>query len=255
MNSFVLVYYGNSGSSWLIEALGGGPDVLVPAFEPLESWAWKASDAEKADWIRVVFNPPEELQGDDLAAWLEKLRKTPQFVELKKTSFSHVAFKMTASAFKNRDRFLEVVEETESKLVFLRRDNRVKHALSLYRYHEEKKSQFDHAGVRPPSRVELRTFDKWLRSSSALDRELSALTDTALARLGAERVATVTYEEFVDDDGKRAVLDRLTDFLSIQQSATSVFKKATADDLRRAVVNYDELKHRYRKTEFARFFD
>ena len=255
MKSFVLVYYGNSGSSWLIEALGGGSDVLIPAFEPVESWAWEASDDEKAEWIRVAFSPPPTLQGDDLKGWLADLRRTPQFVELNKTEFSHVGFKMTASAFKNRRKFLDVVAETDTKLVFLRRENRVKHALSLYRYHEEKKSQFDHAGVRPPTQVNLRTFRKWLKVSSTLDRELVGLAEKVVKRLGESAVAAVSYEEFIDDTGKQQVLERLIDFLAIQRAANSVFKKATPDDLRQAVVNYDELKDRYRNTKYAGYFD
>lgn len=255
MHSFVLVYYGNSGSSWLIEAIGGGPDVLIPAFEPLESWAWKTSDRDKADWIRAVFNPPQPLEGGALDSWLAEVRKSPQFVEIKKTRFSHVGFKMTASAFKNRDVFFDVIDETDSRLVFLRRSNRIKHALSFYRYHEEKKSQFDHAGIRPPSQVDLRKFDKWLKSSVSLDDELVALTDRARERFGEDRVAAVAYEDFVDDAGKQAVLERLTSFLGIPKPATSVFKKATPDDLRRAVVNYRELQKHYRKTPYAVYFD
>ncbi|HKZ25504.1 MAG TPA: hypothetical protein VJ398_06905 [Acidimicrobiia bacterium] len=34
--SFVVVYYGNTGSTWLVETLSTSPEVLVPAFEPLE---------------------------------------------------------------------------------------------------------------------------------------------------------------------------------------------------------------------------
>ena len=86
------------------------------------------------------------------------------------------------------------------------------------------------------------------------DEELVALTDTAAEQLGEGSVAAVSYEDFVDDAGKAAVLQRLTSFLGIEQAATSVFKKATSDDLKEAVVNYSELRRHYRKSRYAEFF-
>lgn len=42
METFLLVYYGNTGSSWLIQALGSAPAVFVPGFEPLEKGPGKS---------------------------------------------------------------------------------------------------------------------------------------------------------------------------------------------------------------------
>ena len=257
MHSFIVVYYGNTGSSWLIDAIGGGPDVLVPAFEPLEAWAWSVQDAEKLKWIRNAFAPPVERRGSSYTEWVAGLAASPQFREVLKTGFSHVGFKMTASAFRDRAAFLAVADEVGARLVFLRRENRIKHALSLYRYHEEDKSQFDHAGIRPPSQVKRRTFHKWVKASVSLDEELVELHGRAETLLGNDRVAGVRYEDFLTEEGKQSVIDRLVEFLGIDlvASARGGFEKATPDDLRAAVINYEYLRRRYQHTPLGIYFD
>ncbi|MDH5616573.1 MAG: hypothetical protein OEY62_08545, partial [Acidimicrobiia bacterium] len=94
--SFVVVYYGNTGSSWLVETLSTSEDVLVPAFEPLELWAWDAPDAEKMAWIRGAFTPPEPRTPEAMQRWFEEMSSSPQFKGVKgREQFRIVGFKMT----------------------------------------------------------------------------------------------------------------------------------------------------------------
>jgi hypothetical protein len=256
-DSFVVVYYGNTGSSWLIETLGHVPGVLLPAFEPLEAHAWNASDRDKVSWVRDAFSLPPEHDGPAFDKWLEDLGASPQFKGLIRSEFSTIAFKMTPSALRSTDELVDVFEEFGTRLVFLRRENRIKHALSLYRYHEEHKSQFDRSGIRPPSEVDVRVFDRWLRESVRLDDRHSAFEDECRDRLGSDVVIGVAYEEFVTGEGKRATVRRLIEFLGLPAGdyTGGSFEKATPDDLRSAVVNYDRLRRRYRRGPMARYFE
>jgi LPS sulfotransferase NodH len=257
VGSFVIVYYGNTGSSWLVQTLGSAPGVLIPAFEPLESWAWKAEGAEKLAWLRTAFSPPAVRVGPEFDVWVAALGKSPQFSQLPTDEFSTVGFKMTWSAVPDTAALLEFFREKRTMLVFLERSNRIKHALSLYRYHDEKKSQFELAGVRPPSKVKLKRFDYWVQDSIRLHGELDAFRATALDSLDPESITTVAYEDFVSPEGKVAVIDRLVEFLGIEAPSldASHFEKSTPDDLRSAIVNYDRLRRRYRKTPLAEHFE
>ena len=154
------------------------------------------------------------------------------------------------------DALTDALKEAKAKVILLARDNRIKHALSLYRYHVEDKSQFGGKGVRPPSKVDLKTFDKWVDESFRLHTRLMEARETLIGRLGPDRVADLSYEEFASEEGKRQVIDRLTDFLDIDRMelAEGPFTKATPDDLRSAVVNYNTLRLRYLFTPMRRYF-
>lgn len=240
-----------------METIGGVPSVLVPAFEPLETWAWRVSDDEKLAWLQNAFSPPAVLEGPAFDAWVGGLAMSPQFRELLRSEFRIVGFKMNPTAFEDTKPLLVLLGKLSTKLVILTRTNRIKHALSLYRYFEEEKSQFDREGVRPPSDVKLRRFDRWVRRSLAMDDGMQDFAEAALVALGADSVMPVAYEEFATEEGKAVVIDRLTAFLDIDpdEIIPGGFEKATPDDLRAAVLNYDRLKARYRSTPLAIYFD
>ena len=258
VDSFAVVYYGNTGSSWLLETLGTAPGVVIPAFEPLESWAWAVDSQVKLGWLRNAFSPPEEREGEGFERWVEGLAQSPQFEQLPTKSFSTVGLKMTWNAIPDTAGLLDCLLELGTKLVFLDRNNRIKHALSLYRYHEETKSQFGGgAGVRPPSKVKLRRFDYWVEESIRLHDELNEFRSQAGAVLPADASTTVAYEDFVTPAGKAAVLEHLAGFLDfdLNQIAHSGFQKATPDDLQSALLNYQQVFRRYRRTPLAVYFE
>ena len=181
----------------------------------------------------------------------------PGFEQLYGREFSSVGLKMTCGAIPDTAALLDLLRERATKLVILQRRNRIKHALSLYRYHEEQKSQFERAGVRPPTRLKRRRFGYWVQDSIRLHEDSEAFKDQAETALGAPAVVGVQYEDFVDAEGKVEVIDRLSGFLEIEASAldTGGFEKATPDDLRSAVVNYAQLHSWYRGTPLVVHFD
>lgn len=255
MRSFLLVFYGNTGSSWLIQIIGSPADVFIPGFEPLEKWAWEVTDAERLEWMRTVFTPPDDRSGAAYESWLEALGKNPHFSVPKKPDFSVAGFKMHSHTIDDHAALLKVLLDLNSQVILLQRSNRIKHALSLYRYHEEGKSQFDKSGVRPPSDVDLDVFHRWVKESVALHRQSETFWEEATAMLGPDALTRVQYEEFIDEEGKVATMERLAAFLGIEglSYSASAFKKATPDSLQAAVVNYDALADRYAGTEFEGF--
>ncbi|MDH3539688.1 MAG: hypothetical protein OEP52_06825 [Acidimicrobiia bacterium] len=254
MRSFLLVFYGNTGSSWLIQTIGSPRTVYIPAFEPLEKWAWEVTEAERLEWMRTVFSPPDDRSGAEYRAWLENVGQNPHFGAPKNPAFSVVGFKMHSHTIDDHAALLKTLRDLDSKVIVLQRTNRIKHALSLYRYHEEGKSQFDKSGVRPPSELDLEVFHRWVKESVALHRQSKAFWKEAVALLGRDALERVNYEAFIDEAGKVETMERLADFLGIDglSYTASVFKKATPDSLEAAVVNFDELAARYAGTKFQK---
>ena len=126
MAGFVCIYYGNTGSSWLLEALGSSPDVLVPGFEPLENWAWKADDEAKLEWLETAMSPPQARSGSEYEAWVSALQASPQVSgDLVKPSFTRVGFKMKDLAAFEPEAVADVLQRTGSKVILLTRQNRI----------------------------------------------------------------------------------------------------------------------------------
>lgn len=258
MAGFVCIYYGNTGSSWLLDALAASPQVLVPGFEPVEGWAWDAPHDERVEWVRTALDAPPERQGARYDTWVEALRASPQVdVVPNKPGFERVGFKMNDLAVFATEATVDALADSGAKAIVLTRENRIKHALSLYRYHEEGKSQFgENKGERPPSKVGVRAFDRWVKESQRLHGEALRVRAALVDRLGPEKVTDLAYEEFSSEEGKQGTIDRLAAFLGIEpiELTEGRFKKATSDDLRSAIVNYDTLRLRYALSPLRSYF-
>jgi hypothetical protein len=80
--------------------------------------------------------------------------------------------------------------------------------------------------------------------------ELLANAEAVFAR---DSLMTLNYEDFVTNHGKDRTINRLTAFLEIDQLqlGASTFQKATPDKIKNAVVNYNELAHHLKRSEYS----
>lgn len=257
MRSFVCIYYGRTGSSWLMNSLASVPRVLVTAFEPLESWAWDAPDDVKLAWAGAALSPPDPTDADALGQWTAALEASPQFEALTQRHFDVVGFKMSLGAIGDHDRLLDTLDGAGCRLVFLERRNRIKHALSLYRAHEQSRDQFTYEGEQPPTRLRMRTFDRWLQHSEEVHAASAEFRERCRGRVGDRRLISVAYEDFADDAGKPAVISRVSRFLGLDPAKVqpSAYRKVTPDTLAAAVVNYRALRRRYAGGPYEQYFD
>jgi hypothetical protein len=257
MAGFVCIYYGNTGSSWLMSALSESPQIHVPGFEPIETWAWDAPVAERLAWLAKMLSPPVERSGDEYRRWLAALRASPQVTkDPVDPGFTLTGIKMTDLPATDTAAVLDVLEETGSKVIHLTRANRLKHALSLYRYHDEDKSQFHGKDDYSPTKVEFRRFRDWLEESERLHQQGVRIGEQCAYVLGADRVFELAYEEFTDAAGKRQVLDRLATFLGIPaEFGSGEYAKATPDSLSEAISNYGVFRLRHRFTRYSGLLD
>ena len=256
INTFAVVYYGSTGSTWLIATLKNSKGVYVPAFEPLETWQWKAPDTEKLAWLRNAFSPPMDRDDEEaMAAWMNGFTSSPEFKGPPQRTFHTIGTKITAGAVEDQGALLDLLGDRGTRLVFLQRENRVKHALSLYRHHEEGKSQFRRSGTQSATKVNLRRFDHWLADSTRQHAQSTAFHTTAVDRLGPDDVIALEYASIVSGADKAEVIGAVASFLGLSDPAiaSESFEKATPDDLQAAISNYDRVYQRYRGTECGRY--
>jgi hypothetical protein len=254
---FVCLYYGNTGSSWLLSALNGSPSIHVPGFEPIEDWAWDVTAEVRLRWLETVLSPPEDRTGDEYARWLAAVRESPQVTEdPTRHDFSLTGLKMNDLAVDHPEPLIDIIERTDSKVIHLVRRNRLKHALSMHRYHDEEKSQFHGQERYAPTRIDFSRFRDWILESERLHGLADRLGERCEARLGSERVFNLAYEDFTDAAGKQQTLTRLADFLGIPDDfGDGEYTKATPDSLRAAIANYPTFHLRYRLTRHAKHLD
>lgn len=243
-HGFVCLYYGGTGSSWLLNTLETSPDVLIPAYEPLEWMHWQAAEADKLKWVDAALDVPDSADVAAVANWKERLGLSPQFVEFDPKPFRVAGFKMSPEAISIVAELFEVIAARGGKLLAIRRDDRIRHAVSLYRAHEEGKHQFRGEGLLPPTKLKKRPFLKWLDYSDRVDADMAAIVAGASQRLGPADVLSVDYEDFLSDEGKEAVVARVAAFLNVDQESMrwSNYRKATPDALDQAVANFEALQ-------------
>lgn len=246
--NFLGIYYGGTGSSWLLNTLGSSPKVLVAGYEPLEWMHWKVDDATKLAWTELAWNAPERNDAAAMEAWFEAMESNPQWVDTEKRDFEGVGFKMSAPAVTDHQSLVKLADGVGAVVVVMVRRNRVKHALSLYRSHEEDKHQFRDEGIMAASSVDPRVFRKWLRLSCKAHAAAEKFTRLARRLMGEDRVHVFAYEDFVDDEGKAETVQRLGSVFRLDPESLSYsrYRKATPDSLSEAIANFDELFRTFR---------
>ena len=257
MAGFVCIYYGNTGSSWLLSALASARDVYMPGFEPVERWAWDVDSDQRLDWLEIALSPPVDRVGAEYRSWLDALRASPQVKhEPMNPNFTLTCLKVSDLAVTDTQKTIDVIDRTGAKVIHLVRNNRLKHALSLYRYHDEQKSQFGGQDKYAPTKVDSIKFEKWVRESTRLHTQAMSVREICLEQLGSDRVFPLAYEEFLVDEDKREVLARIAEFFGITGDFDEgKFSKATPDSLRDAISNYSAFWLRQRFSKYRHFLD
>lgn len=143
-------------------------------------------------------------------------------------------------------------EEHEFSILYLRRMNLLRHALSNVRARKEtfhrKKSDSDRE--RPAIHVDPEHVIEWMDSSAELNvYEQEVLEDVPHLSL--------TYEEHIRrPENHQATVDTVCSFLGVEStSVESAYRKVAPPSLRAGVANYDELADRLAGTPYAQFLD
>lgn len=225
---FVLLFEGRTGSSYLISGLGTHPEVR----------------AEEEGLVRL-----KDSGHDAQSAWIKKALSIPLLGKS-----GAVGFKTKLRDIADPQQFARLLRGLGVKIIHMQRRNRVKVAISeincnvLYKrtkyynvYKEEDRL--------PPIRIEVADFKETLAMREKLDEELKRFVDDLQLP-----TLNVFYEEILQDETN--TLSGIYSFLGVPFHATKgASYKNTSDDLRDALLNFDELKASVAGTAYEAMFD
>jgi LPS sulfotransferase NodH len=228
---FVVLFQGRTGSTFLVEALDSHPQVRAD-YERLASdkWAKKGAAAQ-------------------LDAARESLAAPPG------SPWRAVGFKTKLGDVLDPPGLAALLAEEDARVIHLKRRNLVKLTVSSFnsqRVHERTGDwnlYSRDAAASEPLTIEPEWFSARLRRvvehDEALDRYVAA---------AARPTLTLFYEDLLLDT--QASVDRAFSFLGVEPiPARGMTVKATADDLRAALANFEELRAGFAGTPFEAMFD
>lgn len=227
---FVILFVERAGSTYLITALKSHPGVLALT-EKFDAMRQEGKGAvEQLEWANGFLTPP--------------------FVGRHRA----IGFKTKLVDVLDRQGFAKLLRERRCKVIQLWRRNSVKAVVSTL----NARRQWEVSGnwnllsekTRLPAfSVDPEKFDVMLREREALDRDLEGYVQ----ELGLPTLKLV-YEDLLQ--GEEAFVAKALDFLGGgTRSLPGKTLKNTGDDLREAILNFDDLRMRYAGTRFAPMFD
>jgi LPS sulfotransferase NodH len=227
---FVMLFVERAGSTFLITALKSHPQVLAltEKFDAMRKEGKTAAD--QLAWSREFLTPP--LVGRHRA----------------------IGFKTKLHDILDPDGFATLVREKRCKIIQLQRRNTVKAVVSTL----NAKRQWQVSGnwnllsekTRLPAfEVDPAEFAELLAQREAWDRDLDAYA----VKLGLPTLR-LWYEDLLQDE--QTFVRTAVKFLTGREHALKGGTlKNTGDDLRSAILNYDDLRKRYAGTRYESMFD
>lgn len=227
---FVILFEGRSGSTWLVEALRSHPriEARLEVFAALRNQGHGAED--QLEWARGFLAPP-----------------FPDGIEA-------AGFKTKLHDVLDTEAFAGLLHDVAARVVLLRRRNRVKHVVSVFNAMriEENTGEWNLRGegdTLSAVSIDPERFDEWLESYRRGLEELERYVD--LLDLPTCRIH---YEDLLRDPEETTA--RVTESLAVEPAPLETrTRKATSDDLREALANFEELRRRYEGTRYGPMFD
>lgn len=224
---FVLLFTGRTGSTYLVEALSSHPQICVKG-EKLGGY--KAKPGKQIAWAENFLTAQNA------------------------TKYRAVGFKTKFRDLADPGRFAVSLRYLSVRVIFLDRRNVIKHVVSYFnaeRLHETTGNwNLYEERMRPrPLVLDPENFERYLRAVEQRRRDLALY----VAHLGLTTVH-LNYEDLLLE--KDAALERLCEFLEVPPfPIRGECLKATSDDLRDAIANFDSIRARYVGTPYEEMFD
>jgi LPS sulfotransferase NodH len=227
---FVILFVERAGSTFLITALKSHPQILAltEKLDPMKKAGKTAAD--QLEWTRSILTPP--LVGQHRA----------------------IGFKTKLLDVLDLQGFAQVLRERKCRIIQLQRRNTVKAVVSTINARRQWEvsgnwNLLSESTRLPPFEVDPAEFETLLGQREEWDQQVE--TYAAQLQLPTLRL---WYEDLLgDEDG---FVDKAVTFLTGEsrrlQGGTL---KNTGDDLKTAILNFDELRKRYAGTRYENMFD
>lgn len=227
---YVILFIERDGSTYLSSMLKSHPEIHA-LYERFAEMRQRGADAQ--DQIR----------------WAEEFFTPPLFGR-----YAAVGFKTKLVDVLDHEAFSALLKNKGCRIIQMVRRNRVKAVISRINARRlwEKSGYwnlYNEADRPSPLEVDLDQFAQYLQERIEADQKL----DDFVSRLELPTFKIIYEDLLVDRD---AVITKVFDFLRVKHfpvEGKSI--KATSDDLRQAVKNFDELRACYTGTIYAPMFD
>ncbi len=227
---FVLIFLGRTGSSYVMEALSEHPEFMCK-HEHMDSLRKRKKTAkEQLDWARTFLTQP--------------LR----------SPVTAVGFKTKLKDVLDPNGFYDLLTDLNVHVIHLRRINVIKTTVSWFNSIRLNEASghwniYDDRLSLPPANIDPEQFHSMLR---AVEEEMQREA-TFIGKLDVPML-DLSYEDLLLD--KDDFFGRIYAFLNVNSCPPSerVFK-ATSDDLRDALSNFDQLLSHYAGSEHEKMFN
>lgn len=227
---FVMLFVERAGSTYLTTLLNSHPDILAQG-EKLDVLKQKGKDAQtQLDWTQDFLTPP--LIGRNKAR----------------------GYKTKLVDVLDRDGFAQLLQKQQCKIIQLQRHNTVKAVVSTLNAKRLWEASgnwnlLNESSRLPAFSVDPDEFENLLQQREEWDRDL----ETYVKALNLPTLQ-LYYEELLKNED--AFIQRVFDFLEVKpKPAQGITRKNTRDDLREAIVNFDELHAKYTGTKYGPMFE
>jgi hypothetical protein len=227
---FVILFVERAGSTFLITALKSHPQILALT-EKLDAMKKEGrTAAEQLDWCRTFLTPP--LIGQHRA----------------------IGFKTKLLDVLDPDGFAALLRERRCRIIQLQRLNTIKAVVSTLNARRQWQMSgnwnlLNESTRLPAFAVDPAEFATLLAQREEWDRQLEAYAE----RLQLPRLR-LWYEDLLND--KEDFVDKAVTFLTGRNGRLNGGTlKNTGDDLRSAILNFDDLRRGYVGTRYETMFD
>lgn len=227
---FVILFVERAGSTFLITALKSHPQILALT-EKLDAMRKEGkSAADQLEWTRSILTPP--LMGQHRA----------------------MGFKTKLLDVLDPEGFAAILRERKCRIIQLQRRNTVKAVVSTINARRQWEvsgnwNLLNESTRLPAFAVDPGEFQALLAQREEWDRQVEDYTE----RLQLPTLR-LWYEDLLTDE--TAFVDKAVTFLTGQtRQLQGGTLKNTGDDLKTAILNFDDLRQRYAGTRYETMFD
>ena len=227
VRKFIVVFPGRTGSTYLLSALRDHSQIRATGelIGRLRQQGAAAQEQAIRDWFRGRYFATERAVG----------------------------FKTKLVDVQDRPRFAELIDEFDCRMIVMARENHVKHVVSRYNA-KLLRDATDRWNLRTGDEqlpaIDI-AFDEFDAAIQKVERHQSDI-DSWVQQLGRETLR-ITYESLLADG--QGCSDAVCDFVGVRhETMQGRTAKATNDDLRLALSNFEELADRYRGTKYEPLF-
>lgn len=223
---FVILMMGRSGSSYLTALLDSHPRILAKG----EKLAGMKKPQKQRSWTERFFSEPPP------------------------SGVTAIGFKTKVKDIADKDAFAELLREQTVRILLLRRRNVVKMTISWLNAERlfQETGEWNLTKKEDPLPAPVIDPERFAHRLEQMEKATAALEQYGNG-LGLP-CHSLYYEDLLID--LDSALEKIFRFLDVESAPTQCeLRKNTSDNLRDAIMNFDELRTRYVGTPYLEMFD